>query len=554
MTLPVIIWEKRLLPVAVEEVEKMHQEKVNAYNANFFNMTTNCNKEKREQFVLVVDTVLAQLAAQSPGLEWLAERLPRAHGHPHREAAEIKSEVHIECTINLSEMETSNMCVILETILWRYLSLLTERLEGPEREAYSAALMAMRREGVQEAELRAAEKVVDTVVQRYGRLILWGDQLTVKNAHLAIGARKDDWTMFERLHDWILIVLLGDLHILMSLVGKNAKALMPEMTSRFPGTFGRFVTDLKRSLKIFNDEKKIKKSGYFEENSAFHVAVGGSYVLEGLERYHAELAARGEPAEDSVAGARQFLAGFRDWAKLQLWWDPTKADPEFYDSAEEYGASVAVRTLLVMTYKHAVKYGDATAIRAIHTILAIFFQFSSSNMNSQYGPSLMDECIDYFGLSSTDKMRVDCMAVINSVGKEGKCIGVDTMCEHSVGASKGLMDRYTSTFEPGQLDKTMKANNQVVKLKEEMLDSTLHGDKRSGGGTSFQYFREEEKDLVKKEVRKIGMLGPGGEREKVAIDFRVKGPWKGMTRGKVEEVVRQKSISYNMQRVRLRYV
>jgi hypothetical protein len=94
----------------------------------------------------------------------------------------------------------------------------------------------------------------------------------------------------------------------------------------------------------------------------------------------------------------------------------------------------------------------------------------------------------------------------------------------------------------------------VVKLKEEMLDSTLHSNKRSGGGTSFEYFRQEEKDLVKKEVRKIGMLGPGGEREKVDMDFRVKGPWKGMTREKVEEVVRQKSISYNMQRVRLRQI
>jgi hypothetical protein len=109
MTLPVIIWEKALLPITVQEGEKMLEEKVNAYSADFFNMMTNYNKEKREQFVLVVDTVLAQLAAQSPGLEWLAKQLPRAHSHPHREAAESKSEVHIECTLNLSEMETSNM-------------------------------------------------------------------------------------------------------------------------------------------------------------------------------------------------------------------------------------------------------------------------------------------------------------------------------------------------------------------------------------------------------------------------------------------------------------
>jgi hypothetical protein len=77
------------------------------------------------------------------------------------------------------------------------------------------------------------------VVQCYGRCILWGDQLSVKNAHLAFGAWKDDWAKFKRLHDWILIVVLGDLKILMSLVGKTSRALMPKMTSRFPGTFGR---------------------------------------------------------------------------------------------------------------------------------------------------------------------------------------------------------------------------------------------------------------------------------------------------------------------------
>jgi hypothetical protein len=65
MTLPVCIFEKGLLPIDVEEGEKTHTEKVNAYKAEFFVMTSAYNDEKREQFVLVVDTVLANLAAQS---------------------------------------------------------------------------------------------------------------------------------------------------------------------------------------------------------------------------------------------------------------------------------------------------------------------------------------------------------------------------------------------------------------------------------------------------------------------------------------------------------
>jgi hypothetical protein len=49
MTLPVCIFEKRLLPIDVEEGEKTHTEKVNAYKSDFFVMTSAYNDEKRNQ-------------------------------------------------------------------------------------------------------------------------------------------------------------------------------------------------------------------------------------------------------------------------------------------------------------------------------------------------------------------------------------------------------------------------------------------------------------------------------------------------------------------------
>jgi hypothetical protein len=69
MTLPVIVWEKRQIPIPAEEKgELSHKEKVVMFKADFFNMNADINLEKREQFLLVVDMVLAKLAAQSPGL------------------------------------------------------------------------------------------------------------------------------------------------------------------------------------------------------------------------------------------------------------------------------------------------------------------------------------------------------------------------------------------------------------------------------------------------------------------------------------------------------
>jgi hypothetical protein len=100
----------------------------------------------------------------------------------------------------------------------------------------------------------------------------------------------------------------------------------------------------------------------------------------------------------------------------------------------------------------------------------------------------------------------------------------------------------------------MKANNKVIQMKDAMLDNTLHANMKSGGGTSFEYFRQEEKSLVMQEVRKAGGLGSADGREKVKIDFRVRGPWKGLTREKVEGVVDQKSVIYRYERAQLRQV
>ena len=128
MVLPILIWTKRFLPVTGVEEAKTHREKVLQYAPSLFNLSSQENKVRREQFLLVVDTILADMAGMEPGLEWMKEFLPKSHDHPHKKAAKMKSETHIECTINLSEMEISNKCSILESLLWRYLCLLSERL------------------------------------------------------------------------------------------------------------------------------------------------------------------------------------------------------------------------------------------------------------------------------------------------------------------------------------------------------------------------------------------------------------------------------------------
>ena len=547
MVLPVLVWEKFFIPMSIDN-SLSHEEKVIKFNVDFFNMAHISNQEGKEQFELVCHTVLGQLSKQIPGLEWISKVLPKSHSHPHKGTANIKSSIHLEPTINLSEMDHHSMTVILETLLMKRLHCLNERLDTKEmQEVYTAALFTIRRVGATEPQLREAEEVIDRVVQRYGKLILWGDQLTVKKALEAISSRKEDWNKFERM-EYFAILMLGDLHITMAMVCKSMKALMPTMTSANPGTLGSFASLLMRSHRISNDEAKIKKSGNFEEHSNFLVTCGSTIVVEALERYKCQLDQEGKKLEETAAGAQQFFRQFLAAAKIQLWWDPRAQEYDYYDDAEEYAVSASIRTILLMSYKHAIKFGDAMSIHVIHKILAIFFQFSSAVMNSQYGPSLLNECIDYEGLSSMDKMRVDTMITVNYTGEEGKNIAMDCMNEHKVGSCKCLMDRFTTSFDLNVVDRAMKANNQILDLKDHMLDCLCREDLKSGGGSSVKYFRDEEKELVKKEVRDISpLLDPSG-RNKVMYSFKVRGPWKNLTFEKVKKVIDHKSELYDLER------
>ena len=86
---------------------------------------------------------------------------------------------HIEPTIDLSEMETGNMVKILEILSTRYLEMLVEKLEDQEKELYSNALFDMRSETVTWARICEAQEYVMNTVQKFGKLVLFGDQLTV---------------------------------------------------------------------------------------------------------------------------------------------------------------------------------------------------------------------------------------------------------------------------------------------------------------------------------------------------------------------------------------
>ena len=88
---------------------------------------------------------------------------------------------HIESTIELSKMETGNMVRILELLQMRFLELLVAKLDEVEKEIYMKALFDIRSGDISGTRFEEAEGVVMNIVERFGKLILIGDQLTVNN-------------------------------------------------------------------------------------------------------------------------------------------------------------------------------------------------------------------------------------------------------------------------------------------------------------------------------------------------------------------------------------
>ena len=78
-------------------------------------------------------------------------------------------------------METANMVKILELIQNRWLELLAERLTEDEKDTHMKAYFDTRSGVVDLERLREAEDIVMDVVGKFGKLIVFGDQLTVSN-------------------------------------------------------------------------------------------------------------------------------------------------------------------------------------------------------------------------------------------------------------------------------------------------------------------------------------------------------------------------------------
>ena len=261
--------------------------------------------------------------------------------------------------------------------------------------------------------------------------------------------------------------LAGDFHLEMNAIMKTMEVMMPSTSSKNQSTLGQLASRLVIAHRVSNDPAVIKKSGNYEENRQFPALVGLEMLREGLAMYKAECEASNNPVIKDEVWLKDFYDKFLATRQIRLWFDP-EDKPSFFDDMNAYAANLVSRMLLHFVHRHAVKYGDPVTLRACHIIYTLFFYAHNGN-RSKYCPSLLNQLADYKRLCSRDKMMVDLICSINCTGEEGTGAAADKVNEWAVCEVKSLYDRFGNNYEVTLIDRAMKANNMIAKMKNEFL-------------------------------------------------------------------------------------
>ena len=156
----------------------------------------------------------------------------------------------------------------------------------------------------------------------------------------------------------------------MNAVIKNYQRLMKSTSSRDPGTLGFFASHILISQFVSNKAAFIKKMGNYEMHRQFLVLIGREFLGDGLKSFFTphipqlkeEHAKNKEQAKETLS---EIMLDFLKEHKIPLWFNPTEqSSVQYFDDLQKYSSDLAARSLLLMIFSHAIKYGDPICIRA----------------------------------------------------------------------------------------------------------------------------------------------------------------------------------------------
>ena len=154
------------------------EETLALFSRDFLDLSAERNVAEKEHFLFVIKTVLANdICSGVKDLKWVKDFFDKHHKHKHSDTASSRSTIHIDPPMALDEKKTTDMTLILENFVDRYLNLLSERLSGDEKEKFVKNKKIVKEWNSSEPELRSAEAHLLEVANQFGFLIIHGDLL-----------------------------------------------------------------------------------------------------------------------------------------------------------------------------------------------------------------------------------------------------------------------------------------------------------------------------------------------------------------------------------------
>ena len=153
---------------------------------------------------------------------------------------------------------------------------------------------------------------------------------------------------------------------------------------------------------------------------------------------------------------------------------------------------------------------------------------------SKYAKYLLLNLIEYESASTRDKERIDLLVTTNSTGRNGCAVPLDMCCEHKVRTVKELLRNFYNQLEPVLIMKAVSAQNSISLISDHFYDSLGKGHLKSGGEHRKDYFHQEEKDVVRSELRRLKVFGDTDSRSKTVFNYQIRKIWEDLKEENVD--------------------
>ena len=323
------------------------------------------NKEEREHLLEVIGIAVGKiLAANRTEAKKLADHLPAHHHHKKSHLKPTPALTFIVKPYPYQETKNPDVIKLLIRIQRKFI-LSVAKAQG-NRPDFLEKIRLLEDVDAEEAERKEAEQVVMEEVLKFGVWIGSGDLLTVKMIQEATMLMAGSATAFGRL-EFLGPFRLQLLHMKMKKICQDFAATMKHEINFDDKLSVPWLTALSR-MKISNKAKDIKNNdSTFERHDQFMASVQTSYLANMFDNYMVENSEILEEVTDQKSAVK-FVLGMLDSFGVQIYYDPSMADPEKKEGEDDmfvYCKDMVERFLLSLCFDVCEQEGDAEGLRAL---------------------------------------------------------------------------------------------------------------------------------------------------------------------------------------------